>query len=349
MPDGTVLLADRWAPRAWDTSNTLPTVLYRSPYGRRGMFGLMLGRSMAERGFQVLIQSARGTFGSGGVFDPMRQEREDGLATLDWVVKQLWFDESVVLMGPSYLGYVQWAVADSLPPQVKAMVPHVTESALTLEFLRNDGLSLETPVSWGIQVAGQERRFALLRQLVSGRRNAHALSTLPLGQADAAATGSRIDYVQDVLAHDADSPRWAGFDQSHRVKDVTVPVLSIGGWYDVFLPGQLRDFRVLQDAGRTARLTIGPWKHTSMDPVAVRESIEFALATSKPGLRPTIPIAASTFGPTERCPPTFPVNRSPTSTATTRTTPRPPSAGSSCAPAAVAASTTPSWRPGWTC
>ncbi|MDT4998839.1 MAG: uncharacterized protein QOK12_944 [Mycobacterium sp.] len=280
MPDGTVLLADRWAPRAGDasSSSTLPTVLYRSPYGRRGMLGIMLGRLMAERGFQVLIQSARGTFGSGGTFDPMRQERQDGLATLDWVVKQPWFDESVVLMGPSYLGYVQWAVADSLPPQVKAMVPHVTESALTLEFLRKDGLSLETPVSWGIQMAGQERRLALLRQLVSGRRNAHVLNTLPLGQADAAATGSRIDYVQDVLAHDADSPRWAGFDQSHRVAKVSVPVLSIGGWYDVFLPGQLRDFRALQDAGRTARLTIGPWKHTSMDPIAVRESIEFALA-----------------------------------------------------------------------
>ena len=278
MPDGAVLLADRWAPRAWDTSITLPTALYRSPYGRRGMFGLMLGRVMAERGFQVLIQSTRGTFGSGGVFDAMRQEREDGLATLDWVIAQPWFDESIVLMGPSYLGYVQWAVADSLPPQVKAMVPHVTESALTLEFLRKDGLSLETPFSWGVQTAGQERRWALLRQLVSGRRTARALYALPLAQADVAATGHRIDYVQDVLAHDADSPRWSGFDHSHRVANVTVPVLSVGGWYDVFLPGQLRDFRILQDAGRQARLTIGPWKHTSADPVAMREPIEFALA-----------------------------------------------------------------------
>ncbi|MDT5140925.1 MAG: uncharacterized protein QOI79_249, partial [Mycobacterium sp.] len=183
MPDGTVLLADRWAPRAGDaTSTTLPTALYRSPYGRRGMLGLMVGRLMAERGFQVLIQSTRGTFGSGGVFDAMRQEREDGLATLDWMVEQPWFGGSIVLMGPSYLGYVQWAIADRLPPQVKAMVPQMTESALTLEFLRNDGLSLETPFSWGVQTAGQERRGGLLRQLVSGRRTARAMSTLPLGQ-----------------------------------------------------------------------------------------------------------------------------------------------------------------------
>jgi predicted acyl esterase len=124
------------------------------------------------------------------------------------VTRQPWFDEAIVLMGPSYLGYVQWAVADSLPPQVKAMVPHVTESAVMLEFLRKDGLSLQTPVSWGIQMAGQERRFALLRQLISSRRDARALSTLPLGHADVAATGCRVDFVQDILAHDADSPVW---------------------------------------------------------------------------------------------------------------------------------------------
>ena len=88
MPDGVSLLADRWYPR--DAVGPLPTVLIRSPYGRRGMEGAMNARPLAERGFQVLLQSCRGTFGSGGVFDPMRCEREDGLATLEWLVKQPW-------------------------------------------------------------------------------------------------------------------------------------------------------------------------------------------------------------------------------------------------------------------
>ena len=148
MPDGAVLLADRWAPRA-ETGEALPTALLRTPYGRRGLLATGLARPLAERGFQVLVQSTRGTFGSGGAFDPMRSEREDGLATLEWLVKQPWAGGSIVLVGRSYLGYVQWAVADRLPPEVKAMIPHVTESALTLEFLRKDGLSLETPFGWG--------------------------------------------------------------------------------------------------------------------------------------------------------------------------------------------------------
>jgi putative CocE/NonD family hydrolase len=140
MPDGVELLADRWAPRTGGES--LPVALIRTPYGRSGMMGALLALPLAERGFQVLIQSTRGTFRSGGVFEPLQREREDGLTTVDWVVAQPWFGGSIVLVGSSYLGYVQWAIADSVPPEVKAMIPHVTESALTLEFLRADGFSL---------------------------------------------------------------------------------------------------------------------------------------------------------------------------------------------------------------
>jgi putative CocE/NonD family hydrolase len=229
----------------------------------------------------VLIQSTRGGFGSGGTFDPMRQEREDGLATLDWVVGQPWFGEALVLVGTSYMGYVQWAVADRLPPQVKAMIPHMTESALTLEFLRKDGMSLQTPFGWGFMVAQQERRFAMLRQPLELKRIRRALDTLPLGQADVAALGHRSDYIQDILAHDADDPYWAGLDHRHRVADTTVPVSSIGGWYDIFLPGQLRDFRALQDAGRPARLTVGPWTHTSIDNTITCETLGFGLAHAR--------------------------------------------------------------------
>ncbi len=107
----------------------MPTALIRTPYGRAGMIAAQAARPLAERGFQVLIQSTRGTFGSGGDFDPMRREREDGLDSLEWVIKQPWFAGSIVLVGSSYLGYAQWAVAGQLPPEVKAMIPAVSNSA----------------------------------------------------------------------------------------------------------------------------------------------------------------------------------------------------------------------------
>ena len=80
MDDGAVLLADRWVARA-DMGRAQPTVLVRSPYGRRQTIGLIFGRLLAERGLQVVIQSVRGTFGSEGTFSPF-DERGDGLAML---------------------------------------------------------------------------------------------------------------------------------------------------------------------------------------------------------------------------------------------------------------------------
>lgn len=286
MADGIELLADRWVPRGREDDG-LPVALIRTPYGRRGVQGGGSVRLLAERGFQVLVQSARGTFGSGGVFEPFRNERVDGLSTLEWVVKQPWCAGSVVLVGASYMGFVQWAVADSLPPEVKAMIPTVTESALTLEFLREDGFSLETPFEWGVMVAGQERPFAVLRQIAQASRNRRALATLPLSGADQAALGHRSDYLQGIFAHDTnghgpDADGWDDqLDHRHRVTGVSVPVSSIGGWYDIFLPGQLRDFRALQEAGRSARLTVGPWGHLSPHGTPISEAVEFGLAHAR--------------------------------------------------------------------
>ena len=76
MEDGAIMLADRWMARA-GRDRSQPTVLVRSPYGRRQLVGLIFGRLLAERGLQVVIQSVRGTFGSDGSFSPF-DERSRG-------------------------------------------------------------------------------------------------------------------------------------------------------------------------------------------------------------------------------------------------------------------------------
>jgi putative CocE/NonD family hydrolase len=53
------------------------------------------------------------------------------------------------------------------------------------------------------------------------------------------------------------------------------PASLVGGWYDIFLPGQISDFVLLRDSGHEARLTIGPWTHTS--PRGSGESVRDAL------------------------------------------------------------------------
>ena len=43
----------------------------------------------------------------------------------------------------------------------------------------------------------------------------------------------------------------------------------VTGWWDLFLPGQLRDYQVIRAAGVPARITVGPWLHG--DPGELKE------------------------------------------------------------------------------
>ena len=49
MDDGVELLADRWVARE-SATEAHPTVLVRSPYGRKQFVGLLFGRLLAEKG-----------------------------------------------------------------------------------------------------------------------------------------------------------------------------------------------------------------------------------------------------------------------------------------------------------
>jgi predicted acyl esterase len=122
--DGVTLRAGHYAP---DLPGA-PTVLIRTPYGRGGPMRL-LGRLAAERGFHVVIQSCRGTFGSGGTFAPLVHERDDGLDTVDWLRRQRWYAGAFGMFGASYQGFVQWAVAAEAGEELRAMVAVVTASA----------------------------------------------------------------------------------------------------------------------------------------------------------------------------------------------------------------------------
>lgn len=281
MRDGTVLLADRWYPATG--GDGLPVLLIRTFYGRHTVTSTAAGIPLAERGYQVVVVASRGTFGSGGDVDAFRCEREDGLDTLDWLVDQPWFGESIVMFGASYLGYTQWAVADAAPPQVKAMIPAMTSSSLMPDFLRSDAFGLEVPFSWGIQVATQEERWAMVRSSLREPKVTEAMKTLPLRDADARVLGHHDPFVQNALTHDADDPFWDAADHRATLPDVTVPASLIGGWYDILLPGQLADFVALQDAGRHPRLTIGPWQHLSIDTggTVVHEALDFGLALAR--------------------------------------------------------------------
>jgi putative CocE/NonD family hydrolase len=272
--DGVVLLADRYAPSG---AIRAPTVLVRSPYGRSGGFGFLFGRLLAERGLQVVVQSIRGTFGSGGRFYPFN-EREDGLATLRWLREQPWHKGPVGTLGPSYMGIVQWAIAD----QVDAMAPSSTASQFRGMAYGGGSVALDSAFSWMLVLHVQERRLAPLL-LAHGLR--HTLPQLfqpePVAEANTDLTAGPIPFVREWIEQMApDSPFWDERDFSSSVGDVQAPVQLTGGWYDIFLPWMVEDFRALRATGHQPQLIIGPWTHLSpgLTGVGLREGIAWMRA-----------------------------------------------------------------------
>ncbi|HEV3273859.1 MAG TPA: CocE/NonD family hydrolase [Candidatus Dormibacteraeota bacterium] len=260
MRDGVTLRADRYRGRG---GGAQPIIVMRSPYGRSGVWALG-ARVFAERGYQVVLQSCRGTGGSGGDFNAYRHEVEDGLATLAWVEQQPWFSGDVATFGPSYLGIAQWAIATDPPPRLRAMAAPISSARVRAFTYPGGAFSLDSTLSWLALLARQRRdeRRGIRDQLAGRRRLARAFTGLPLCDADVAVTGARVPYYQDWLARMDDDAFWAPVEFDRHLESLTVPVTMVTGWYDMFLPAQLADHQVLQAAGRDVRLTIGPWKHT---------------------------------------------------------------------------------------
>lgn len=287
MSDGTVLLADHWLPVSVASA---ATVLIRCPYGRRGPFGLLNAQILAERGYHVLMQSVRGTFGSGGEFEPMQHEIADGQDTVAWLREQTWFDGRLATYGASYLGFVQWALAMDPPPELVAAVVHLGPHDFSRTAYRNGVFDLYTYFSWSDLIAHQESTGlvrGLVRMATADRRLRPALDRLPAAAGYRDLIGREPTWSERWLEHPRPTdPFWASLQCGAALDRITVPVLTVGGWHDLFIEQTLEQYRALAARGVPARLLVGPWHHldaVSEGATAVIESLDWLDRYAGPG------------------------------------------------------------------
>jgi putative CocE/NonD family hydrolase len=287
MPDGATLYADRYYPRA---PGRYPTILVRTPYGRPsetqllGPVGALSYLLFAERGYNVVVQSVRGRFRSEGHFEPFVHEAADGRASLAWIAEQPWFDGSLGMWGPSYLGYAQWAVAAEAPPYLKALVPIVTTARFSKSFYPESAFAFESSLRWANLISATHRPGGNLDmagawQLVSPRRQsalAQSMAGAVLSAADSAAIGAPVPFYQQWLADpDPEGQYWRRVDHHRAVGTVELPVHLVAGWYDIFLHQQLSDYASMLGAGRTPYLTVLPRHHN--DPALLLDGVREGL------------------------------------------------------------------------
>ena len=288
MSDGTVLRADHYLPV---TDRRVATVLVRSPYGRGFPYNVSSAQLIAERGFHVLLQSCRGTFGSGGDFDPMRREAADGQDTVAWLRRQHWFDGRLATYGLSYLGFVQWALAQDPPPELVAAVIQVGPHDFSRAAYHHGAFDLQNFLGWSDMVAHQETTGALSglwRMATSDRRLRPALNGLPVTASGRDLLGTGAPWFEGWLEHpDLADPFWAPLQCGAALERIAVPTLLVGGWQDLFLEQTLEQYQVLSGRGVPTRLLVGPWTHVEVATkggAALTESLAWLDRYAGPGV-----------------------------------------------------------------
>src|SRR5437899_7659481 len=146
MRDGVELSSDIWLP---DGEGKYPLILMRTPYLKTMLLEFpRLARFFAEKGYAFAVQDVRGRGDSDGKFNYQFQEANDGYDTVEWMAAQPWSNGRVCMMGPSYLGEVQWRAASKSPPHLVCIAPTAAPGDYLNELPYVGGAFVLSRLSW---------------------------------------------------------------------------------------------------------------------------------------------------------------------------------------------------------
>jgi uncharacterized protein len=198
------------------TGSSWPVILIRTPYGKGEMADFC--RTATLGGFACVAQDIRGRFDSGGEDTVFRDDGPDGWATLDWIAAQPWCDGHVGTFGGSALGITEYQMAPGAPSVLKCQLV----GAATPDLYHH------------AMIQGGALRDALIRTWLDGQ-------------------GS-LSFLDLILDHRLWGSWWADVTPVLHPEAVDVPTLHVGGWYDIFLQGNLDAFTAWQGAGGVGSL-----------------------------------------------------------------------------------------------
>jgi predicted acyl esterase len=236
MRDGKSLAADVYVPKSGRKS---PTVLVQTPYDRKNMRrhwtgGIDDGPSplFTDTNYTFVVTDWRGRYESKDAQTGPANLSNDGFDTVAWIVAQDWSSGKVGTWGPSALGRVQYMTAKAHPPGLVCAVPIVMPLNLSYDIYFPSG------VLWD-EFAGMLTRLGFFPNL-RGQLAQHPL--------------------QDAY--------WNALPAAREIQpeQFEIPMLFIGGWYDIYADGVIAAFQAVHAKGGArarehSKLIVGPWIH----------------------------------------------------------------------------------------
>ncbi len=271
-----------------DIATPLPFLVQRTPYGvdgttRASFFG---GRpELARAGYIYVAQDIRGRYKSEGEFvmsrpqadhhDPKAvDESTDTYDTVDWLLKNVAGNNGRAgFVGTSYPGFLAMEAGIDPHPAVKAISPQAPMIDVWMgdDFFHNGAFrqSYGYDYVYGME-SNKENADVSYGKEKDGKPEDGFDYFLERGSftEDVKKSGVKQPFPtwKLFLDHPSYDTVWSSRGVEHYLNSVTVPTLSVGGYYDQEdMWGPQEEYKTLEphDSKHENFLALGPWRHGS--------------------------------------------------------------------------------------
>ena len=285
MRDGVKLHAVILKPS--DISAPLPFLIQRTPYGASGNSGASFFSSrpeLARDGYFYVVEDIRGRYKSEGQFimsrpladhkDPKAiDESTDASDTVAWLLANVSGNNGRAgFIGTSYPGFLAMMAGIDPHPAVKAISPQapMLDAWMGDDFFHNGAFRQSYGYDYVFRMeTSKEEIFPNYGKNKDGTPRDGYDFFLERGNfaQDVKQSGSKILPTWKLfLSHPAYDSVWRPRGVQHSLSAVTVPTLTVGGYYDQEdMFGSQIEYSTLEPNDRNHQnfLALGPWKHGS--------------------------------------------------------------------------------------
>jgi uncharacterized protein len=270
--DGVLLATDIYRPAiaAVPTSERLPVLLHRTPYDKSDPAAVAIAETLARHGYVVILQDTRGRHHSHGVFVKYYDyDAYDGYDTIEWSARLPYSNGKVGMYGTSYAAHTQADASKLSPPHLSTLVLNMGGMSNAWNHsVRYDGaFEMGRQLTWAWSQALEDAKDPITKAMLSREKVNDWYSALPLhrGQSPLAIAPTYEGYYLDEAMQSDYDAHWQTLGmqwQKYYAQTADVPMLHVGGWYDIYLRGTIENFRSLSAIKKSPmRLMIGPWTH----------------------------------------------------------------------------------------
>lgn len=291
MRDGMHLFTQIYVPRDASPSTRFPIVLTRTPFSTGAETDSILPPSVApdpfmlREGYIFVQQEVRGRYRSEGEFENMRppgtaadrargrsDEISDADDTIRWLIDSVPNNSGrVALHGMSYGGFYAAMGALSRHPAIRALSLQAPTADFWTEDFHHNGAFVLTSL-WAVPIFGTARPsptashwWAPAFGAIPDTAMAHDYEwLLALGSLRNVNWLAQDAWWQALAAHPTRDAFWRARDLAPQLRDLRVPTLLIGGWFDAEnLNGTIAVQRALHARSPASPLTyvMGPFGH----------------------------------------------------------------------------------------